>query len=218
MTEAISEKPQWWDQAVKEISAADPVMARLIQQSPEGHLESRGSPFETLLRSVIGQQISVKAAQNIWARFVKACPDLTPESIRRKHRKTLRATGLSERKVDFVLDICRFFIEEKNISDSFDKLTDEQVIEALCTIKGVGLWTAQMFLIFTLRRPNVAPLVDYGFLKALSRTYFPDVAFDQWNAKERKEEILSLTNRWDPWKTVATWYLWRSLNNDPMQY
>ena len=102
-----TEKPEWWDQAKKELSEADPVMAQIIRANPEGFLATRGNPFETLLRSVIGQQISVKAAANIWERFAKACKEIKPEIITRKHRRTLRTAGLSERKIEYVFDICR---------------------------------------------------------------------------------------------------------------
>lgn len=96
-------KPEWWEQAKKELSEADPVMAEIIKANPEGYLETRGNPFETLLHSVIGQQISVKAAANIWERFAKSCKEIKPEIISRKHRRTLRTAGLSERKIDYVL-------------------------------------------------------------------------------------------------------------------
>ena len=155
-----TEKPEWWDQAKKELSEADPVMAQIIRANPEGFLATRGNPFETLLRSVIGQQISVKAAANIWERFAKACKEIKPEIITRKHRRTLRTAGLSERKIEYVFDICRFFLENPDAADGFQHRSNEEVIKELCTIKGVGPWTAEMFLIFALRRPDVAPMLD----------------------------------------------------------
>lgn len=209
-------KPQWWDAAKRDLCKTDPIMASIINGVGEGFLESRGGPFETLLRSIVGQQISVKAAANIWERFVKACPILTPEAVSRKHRKTLRSVGLSERKIDFVLDVCRFFVEEKAFIESMDELDDEAIIEKLTTIRGVGRWTAEMFLIFTLNRPDVLPLVDFGFLEALRRAYFPEVNPEEWSAVNRNEEILKITSKWQPWRSAATWYLWRSLNNGPM--
>lgn len=215
---ATDDKPQWWDQAKRELSAADPVMAALIESSPDVHLICRGDPFETLLRSVVGQQISVKAAANIWNRFAAACPNLDPEVIRRKHRKTLRAAGLSERKTDFIYDICRYFSERQDVVNHFEEFSDEELIKELCTIKGIGRWTAEMFLIFALRRPNVSPLLDYGFVKAIGRAYFAGEEFDSLSASERQNKILPVVQRWEPWKTAATWYLWRSLNNAPVQY
>ena len=97
-------------------------------------------------------------------------------------------------------------------------ITNEEVIKELCTIKGVGPWTAEMFLIFALRRPDVAPMLDYGFIKAVGQAYFPEIAFEEWSAADRKEEMSSVIAKWGPWKTAGTWYLWRSLNNGPMQY
>lgn len=217
MAEVIK-KPEWWDQAVEEISEADPILAKIIQNATPGFLESRGNPFETLLRSVIGQQISVKAAAHIWERFTKACKQLEPNVILRKHRRTLRAAGLSERKIDYVFDICRFFLNNPDAADGFVRRSDEEVIEELCTIKGVGRWTAEMFLIFALRRPNVAPLQDLGFIKAVGLAYFPEIEPEEWTASNRKEELNSVIEKWGAWKTIGTWYLWRSLNNGPMQY
>lgn len=135
-----TEKPEWWDQAKKELSEADPVMAQIIRANPEGFLATRGNPFETLLRSVIGQQISVKAAANIWERFAKACKEIKPEIITRKHRRTLRTAGLSERKIEYVFDICRFFLENPDAADGFQHRSNEEIIKELCTIKGVGPW------------------------------------------------------------------------------
>ena len=179
-------KPEWWEQAKKELSEADPVMAEIIKANPEGYLETRGNPFETLLHSVIGQQISVKAAANIWERFAKSCKEIKPEIISRKHRRTLRTAGLSERKIDYVFDICRFFIENPDAADGFQHRSNEEIIKELCTIKGVGPWTAEMFLIFALGRPDVAPMIDYGFIKAVGRAYFPEIAFEEWSAADRK--------------------------------
>ena len=210
-------KPEWWEQAKKELSEADPVMAEIIKANPEGYLETRGNPFETLLDSVIGQQISVKAAANIWERFAKSCKEIKPEIISRKHRRTLRTAGLSERKIDYVFDICRFFIENPDAADGFQHRSNEEIIKELCTIKGVGPWTAEMFLIFALGRPDVAPMIDYGFIKAVGRAYFPEIAFEEWSAADRKEEMSSVIAKWGPWKTAGTWYLWRSLKNGPMQ-
>ena len=212
------EKPAWWEEAKVALSASDPVMKQIIEDHPDGFLISRGSPLETLLRSVIGQQISVKAAANIWERFVKTCKVIDPGVIRRKHRRSLRAAGLSERKIDYVLDICRFFLENPEASTGFKDKSDEEVIEELCSIKGVGRWTAEMFLIFALLRPSVAPIVDYGFIKAVGKAYYPEIEFEEWSARDRKEELASVIAKWGPWKTAATWYLWRSLNNGPMQY
>ena len=187
-----TEKPEWWDQAKKELSEADPVMAQIIRANPEGFLATRGNPFETLLRSVIGQQIK-------------------PEIITRKHRRTLRTAGLSERKIEYVFDICRFFLENPDAADGFQHRSNEEIIKELCTIKGVGPWTAEMFLIFALRRPDVAPMLDYGFIKAVGQAYFPEIAFEEWSAADRKEEMSSVIAKWGPWKTAGTWYLWRSL-------
>lgn len=136
----------------------------------------------------------------------------------RKHRKTLRSTGLSERKIDYILDICRFFDEEIQGDGFLESLEDEAVIEKLITIKGVGEWTAQMFLIFALLRPNVLPLADLGLIRAIEVNYFPNGGFSGMNSVERMNAIRKVSEKWQPWQTVATWYLWRSLQNGQIQY
>ncbi len=208
----------WWQQACHDLTQADPKLGLLIFRMSDAALCPSKKPFETLLKAIIGQQISTNAANNIWQRFEKLCPQITPEALLRKHRKTLRSTGLSDRKVEYVLDLCRFFKEENLSLADFDAWEDQTVIDRLTTINGVGLWTAQMFLIFTLGRPDVLPTADLGFLKALANLYFPDVDFSAFSAAERRAEIEEITNKWRPWRTAATWYLWKSLNNGPIRY
>lgn len=211
--------PQYWKEACETLSQADPIMARIIEVAGRDNvLQSRGQPFETMLRSIVGQQISTRAANAIWERFQKACPELEPRKIMRKHRKTLRSTGLSERKIDYILDICRFFDEEIQGEGSLESLEDEAIIEKLVTIKGVGEWTAQMFLIFALLRPNVLPLADLGLIRAIEVNYFPNGGFSGMTSVERMNAIRKVSEKWQPWQTVATWYLWRSLQNGQIQY
>ncbi len=208
----------WWKEACEHLSKTDPKLGTIIFQYEEQRLDPSPDPFVTLLKSVVGQQISTRAANNIWARLEKSCPEMTPRTLLRKHRKTLRAAGLSERKVDYVYDICRFFLEEQKVLETFESLGDEEVIERLCTIKGVGRWTAQMFLIFAIGRRDVLPFADLGFLKAINQIYFPHIDFADFSAREKQGELEEITNKWHPWGTVATWYLWKSLNNGPTRY
>lgn len=211
--------PQYWKEACETLSQADPVMARIIEVAGRDNvLQSRGQPFETMLRSIVGQQISTRAANSIWDRFQKACPELEPRKIMRKHRKTLRSTGLSERKIDYILDICRFFDEEIQEEGFLENLEDDEIIKKLITIKGVGEWTAQMFLIFALLRPNVLPLADLGLIRAIELNYFPDDGFSGMTSVQRMNAIREVSKKWLPWQTVATWYLWRSLQNGQIQY
>lgn len=209
--------PQWWDQACLELKKRDEKLGELIDQYSDGRLTYVKDPFTTLVRSVVGQQISTKAASTIWQKLKASCPEMTPRKLSKKHRRTLRTCGLSDRKVDYILDICRYFLAEENIEKNFESLSDEEIIAELTSIKGVGRWTAEMFLIFTLGRPDVFPLIDLGIIKAVEMTYFPNSDFGELGAKEKQKAILELSEKWSPYKTVASWFLWKSLNNSPMR-
>jgi endonuclease III len=138
-------RPTYWPKAKRALIAADPVMGGIIGRYPRIALASRGDPFATLARSIVGQQISVKAADAVWARLLGACPEMTPKSILRRRATTLRACGLSERKVEYVVDLARHFEREHIDIATLQAAGDEEVIELLCAIRGIGRWTAEMF-------------------------------------------------------------------------
>lgn len=210
--------PAYWDEACEYLAGADPVMAGLIRRYEKSYPESGRKPFETLVRSIVGQQISLKAADNIWERLIKLCPILSPETVAGCDRSSLRSVGLSERKVDYILDVCRFFAEGGLSDEDLEDLSDEALIERLTSIKGVGLWTAQMFLIFTLRRPNVLPTADAGLIRAIVTQYLEAESFEALSARQKRKVLEATGERWAPWKTVATWYLWRSLDTEIVLY
>lgn len=211
-------RPAYWDEAVAALAAADPVLAGIIAQHPRVNLASRGDAFATLARSIVGQQISVKAADAVWGRFVKACPELTPERVRRKRDATLRACGLSERKVAYVRDLADHFVSGKVDPARFPELDDETIIGELSGIHGIGRWTAEMFLIFNLLRPDILPLDDLGLLKAVGLHYFDREPADRLLRGEGRRRVIELAAAWAPWRSVATWYLWRSLDPVPVEY
>ncbi|TCS33306.1 DNA-3-methyladenine glycosylase II [Paucimonas lemoignei] len=202
--------PEYWEEAKTELMRRDRIMRRLIPQFGDMHLVSRGDPFTTLARSVIGQQISVKAADAIWARFVAACPKVTPAQVL-KAGETLAGCGLSKRKTEYLLDLATHFKEKKVHADQWASMEDEAVIAELIQIRGIGRWTAEMFLIFNLLRPNILPLDDLGLLKGISINYFSGEPVSRSDARE-------VAANWAPWCTVATWYLWRSLAPVPVEY
>jgi DNA-3-methyladenine glycosylase II len=209
-------KPPYWDDAKRALAATDAVLAKLIDQYPGLHLTRRGDPFTTLARAIVGQQISVKAAQTIWERLLKSCGaaaagPLDPVRVQRKRIATLRAVGLSERKAEYIRDLARHFTSSRLDPREWPALDDEALIEALVDVKGIGRWTAEMFLMFHEMRANVLPVDDIGLQKAVALHYFD-------GARPTLDELRSLAENWQPYRSVATWYLWRSLDPIPVEY
>ena len=190
-------------------------MARIIAEHPRVALGSRGDAFSTLARSIVGQQISVRAADAVWGRFCTTCGELTPKSVLRRRATTLRACGLSERKVEYIRDLCVHFISGRVDPSRFGERDDEAIIAELTDIRGIGRWTAEMFLIFNLLRPNVLPLDDLGLLRAVSLHYLDG---EPIVGREGRARVESMAMDWAPWRSVATWYLWRSLDPVPVEY
>jgi DNA-3-methyladenine glycosylase II len=216
MAPAVSSaRPAYWLRARRALAAADPTMASIIRAHPRVALASRGDAFVTLARSIVGQQISVKAADAVWGRFCTTCTDLTPRSVLRRRATTLRACGLSDRKVEYIRDLAAHFVSGRVDPARFPEQDDEQIIEELTDIRGIGRWTAEMFLIFNLLRPNVLPLDDLGLLRAVSINYFDG---EPVAGREGRARVLDLGSAWAPWRSVATWYLWRSLDPVPVEY
>lgn len=201
-------QPDYWTIATRELVQRDGVMAQLILSYPNSVMSSRGQPFYTLVRSVVGQQISVKAADSIWARFVLLVPKVTPKNVLAQSIEHLRSVGLSARKAEYIHAVAEFFVQKRVGQAYWEQRTDNEIIEELSSIRGIGRWTAEMFLMFTLLRPNVFPVDDIGLLRGLEKNYHgarvtPSVARAVY------------FERFSPWASVATWYLWRSL--DPVE-
>lgn len=210
VAEAI--KPDYWDTAVAHLMGRDRIMKKLIPKFPNISLVSRGNPFMTLARSIVGQQISVKAAESVWQRLLLECGKRpTPASVQKAGVERLRAAGLSGRKAEYILDLSTHFSEQLVRPKKWAAMDDESVIAELTAIRGIGRWTAEMFLIFNLQRPDVLPLDDAGLLKAISLHYFSGEPVSRFEARE-------VAQGWQPWSTVATWYLWRSLDPVPVEY
>ncbi len=204
-------RPAYWDQACAELSANDPIMAKLIEASPLVSLVGRGDAFHTLARSIVGQQISVKAADSVWARLCVALADVTSDTVLSNPIETLRACGLSARKVEYLIDLAKHHQSGRLDPSLWQDWGDEAIIRELVTIRGIGRWTAEMFLLFYLLRPNVLPLDDIGLIKGIALHY---------HRGERlpRVDIITLAQSWQPWCSVATWYLWRSLDPVPVEY
>ena len=207
--------PDYWDEACKHLARRDRVMKKLIPKFGEARLQSRGDAFTTLARSIVGQQISVKAAESVWGRFSNCCGVMTPRAVLRRRAPTLRACGLSDRKVEYIRDLAQHFVSGRVDPARFAERDDEDIIAELVDIRGIGRWTAEMFLIFNLLRPNVLPLDDLGLLKAVSLNYFGGAPM---TGKGARAQVTALAAAWEPWRSVATWYLWRSLDPVPVEY
>ncbi|HJW24071.1 MAG TPA: DNA-3-methyladenine glycosylase 2 family protein [Rhodocyclaceae bacterium] len=190
---------------------ADPVMAGLIGRYPGLGLASRGDAFGTLARSIVGQQISVKAADAVWARFSAAVGSVSPASVLAAGAAGLANSGLSRRKIEYMVDLAGHFAAGRIRPERWADMDDEAVISELVDVRGIGRWTAEMFLIFNLLRPDIYPLDDIGLQRALFDHYFA-------GEKQPRRVLAELGERWRPWRTVATWYLWRSLDPLPVEY
>jgi DNA-3-methyladenine glycosylase II len=202
-------RPAYWDKACADLVKRDRILKKLIPKFGPVHLLSRGDPFVTLARSVVGQQISVAAAQAVWGRVEAACPKLVPQQFIKLGFDKLTACGLSKRKAEYVLDLARHFVSGALHVGKWTSMDDEAVIAELTQIRGIGRWTAEMFLIFNLSRPDVLPLDDLGLIRAISVNYFSGEPVTRSEARE-------VAANWEPWRTVATWYMWRSLDPLPV--
>ncbi|WP_396328648.1 DNA-3-methyladenine glycosylase family protein [Burkholderia anthina] len=198
-------RPAYWDKACADLVKRDRIMKKLIPKFGPAHLVKRGDPFVTLARSVVGQQISVPSAQALWARIEDACPKLAPQPVIRLGADKLIACGLSKRKTEYILDLAQHFVSGALHVDKWTSMDDEDVIAELTQIRGISRWTAEMFLIFNLSRPDVLPLDDPGLIRAISVNYFSGEPVTRSEARE-------VAANWEPWRTVATWYMWRSLD------
>jgi len=204
--------PDYWQEACDELAKRDRVMKALIKKHPVANLRNRGNAFSTLARAIVGQQISVKAAQSVWDRFAKAVGAMKPENVLKRDDQTLRDCGLSWKKVEYVKDLAAHFADGRINPRRWVREDDQTIIDELAAVKGIGRWTAEMFLIFYLLRPNVLPVDDIGLLRGTEKLYF------KLEKKLTRKEMQEFGERWAPWCTVATWYLWRALEPVPVEY
>lgn len=186
-------------------------MAALVARYADFSLVSRGDPFATLARSIVGQQISVKAADAVWARVQGVLPEMRPECVLALGVTGLQDCGLSRRKQAYLLDLAAHFEDGRLNPADWREMPDEAVIAALSAVHGIGRWTAEMFLIFNQLRPDVFPLDDIGLQRAVFLHYFQ-------GEKQPRQVLAAFGERWRPWRSVATWYLWRSLDPVPVEY
>ncbi len=198
--------PNYWKQATEDLIKKDQIMHKLILGSNRKMHRSNDDAFSTLVRSIIGQQISIKAAENIWNKLINNVSQIRADNIFNFENSALKNCGLSQRKIDYIRDLSSYFINNNFNEVVWSKMDDEVIISELVQVKGVGRWTAEMFLIFYMLRPNVFPVNDYGLKRAMNMHYND-------NKSLNKNEIYEISDNWKPWRSVATWYLWQSLNS-----
>jgi DNA-3-methyladenine glycosylase II len=204
-------KPEYWDRARRALARRDPVMAAIMRRHPKVFMMRRGEAFMTLARAICGQQISVKAAQSVWNRVCECVGEITPANVLKRKRPQLRACGLSDRKTEYIAHLAQHFADGKIHKRKWPQMDDEAIIAELTHVRGIGRWTAEMFLMFNLLRPDVFPLGDLGLQKGIRVNYFK-------GRKISLGRMRKLGETWRPWRSVATWYLWRSLDPLPVEY
>ena len=202
--------PYYWYRAKKFLSKKDKKLAKIINKY-DGYLVSRNDPFYSLCRSIIGQQISVKAADSIWLKFEKIIKKIKPINLIKLSNAKLASIGLSRQKILYLKIIAKEFLNKTLDIKTLQKMSDDEAIKNLVRIKGIGIWTAQMFLIFNLKRSNIFPFSDIGLIRAISRNYKKEYPL-------KRDELDYFKNKWHPYSTVATWYMWRSIDPVPVEY
>ena len=206
----LGDKPEYWDRAKKELSKKDSNLSKVIAQFDEFELISRGDLFNTLIRSIVGQQISVKAAATVWARLSEKVGKMSPVNILSIDFEELRSCGLSQRKTEYIIGIAESWSDYENCE--WEKMNDEDLIEKLIQLRGVGRWTAEMILISSLLRPDVFPIGDLGMIRGIEKIY-------NLGKEMKKEELYEVSEKWKPWRTVACCYMWRAVDDSgPEEY
>ena len=204
-------KPFFWEKAKKVLISKDKKLGKIITNYPKDFLFSKSDPFYTLARSIVGQQISVKAAQAVWDKIENKAKSIEPNHISKMHFMSLKSCGLSRQKINYLKSLSSAFIQNRISPEKWKEYSDEDIINELVLIKGIGRWTAEMYLIFNLCRPDVFPVDDIGLLRGICKCY---------NLKYpiKKEAAIKLSENWKPYRSVATWYFWRSLDPIPVEY
>ena len=203
--------PPYWAEACRHLVKKDRVMRRLIAQVGDVALAQRGDAFTTLARSIVGQRVSVASAQRVWESFATLPGSMTPRNVLKLKVDDMRAAGLSARKVEYLVDLALHFDSGRLHVAQWDEMDDAAIVAELVAIRGISRWTADMFLIFHLARPNVLPLDDTTLIEGISQHYFSGDPVSRSDARE-------VAQAWQPWCSVASWYIWRSLAPLPVDY
>ena len=204
--------PAYWQQSKEFLTHTDPKLAKLILEHQQYSISSRGEALETLLRSIVGQQISVQAAASVWGKLEKKIGKIKPENVILMSFEELKSCGLSKQKVQYIINICNHFINF-SIKDHlyWENRSFESIYHELITIKGVGPWTAEMFGMFYLLEKDIFPIKDIGIIRAMNQIYGEGKPLSL-------EKIIAISETWKPYRSVACWFLWRSIDSEEVLY
>ena len=204
--------PSYWYRAKKILSKRDPVLKKIIKRYKKGFLTTRDKPFFSLCRTIIGQQISTRAADSIWAKFEKKCKkNITPKMVLKLSSKNLKTAGLSRQKVSYLKNIAKNFNTKSFDVNNLKTMNDEESINYITKLKGLGVWSAEMFLMFNLNRPNIFPVKDIGLLRAISKNY-------KTSYPPSKTFLNKISKLHTGYRSVFTWYMWRSIDPTDVEY
>ena len=204
--------PVYWQKAKRILSKKDSVLRKIIKKYNKGFLTTKNNPFFSLCRTIIGQQISTKAADSIWAKFEKKCKKkIKPKIIIKISSRNLKSAGLSRQKISYLKNIAKAFINKSFNVSKLKKMSDEDAINYITKLKGLGIWSAEMFLMFNLNRPNIFPVKDIGLLRAISKNY-------KTSYPPSKKFLEKISKIHYGYRTVFTWYMWRSIDPTDVEY
>ena len=208
----MSKPPKYWHKAKKILSKKDPVLKKIIKKFNKGFLKTRNNPFFSICRTIVGQQISTKAADSIWVKFEKKCKKkISPNTVLKLSRSTLRSVGLSKQKIGYLKNVALSFKNKSFNVKELRKMDDDLAIEYITQLKGLGVWSAQMFLMFNLNRPDIFPIKDIGLLRAISKNY-------KTTYPPSKRFLRKISKIHCGYRTVFTWYMWRSIDPVDVDY
>ena len=206
-------KPEYWQESIDYLSNIDAKLGELINKYSQCTLTTRGDALETLMRSIVGQQISVKAAASVWQKIIDLLDEIKPDNVLLVGFDNLRSCGLSKQKTQYIINIAKHFKSHNISNDSYWHDREfSNIYDELITVKGIGPWTAEMFGMFYLLERDIFPLKDLGILKAINQLYCAD------EVPLTIDQVVAISDRWKPYRTVASWYLWRSIDNEAVLY
>ena len=208
----MNNPPKYWYKAKKILSKRDPIIKKIIKKYSKGYLTSRKDPFYSLCRTIIGQQISTRAADSIWSKFeIKCKKKIIPIIVLKLTPQTLKSAGLSRQKISYLKNISKSFQDKSFDMKILKKMNDDLAIEYITKLKGLGIWSAQMFLMFNLNRPDIFPIKDIGLIRAISKNY-------KTSYPPSKRFLKKISNLHSGYRTIFTWYMWRSIDPVDVEY
>ena len=208
----MSKPPKYWYKAKKLLSKKDPILKKIIKKFNKGYLKTRNNPFFSLCRTIVGQQISTKAADSIWLKFEAKCKNkISPNTVIKLSKYSLRSAGLSRQKISYLKNIAKSFQSNSFNIKELKKMDDDLAIQYITKLKGLGTWSAQMFLMFNLNRPDIFPTKDIGLIRAISKNY-------KTSYPPSQRFLNKISKKHYGYRSVFTWYMWRSIDPVDVEY